>query len=72
MHGLTASAILKLIIRCTNQGYNLSVKIYYNPYLRKKKNLQKITQKIEQCFFQRLRFNFFLKRYLEYLPSIVL
>lgn len=51
MHGLTASAILKLIIRCANQGYNLSVKIYYNPYLRKKKNLQKITQKIEQCFF---------------------
>lgn len=37
MHGLTASAILKLIIRCANQGYNLSVKIYYNPYLRKKK-----------------------------------
>lgn len=72
MHGLTASAILKLIIRCANQGYNLSVKIYYNPYLRKKKTYRRLRKKSNNVFFQRLRFNFFLKRYLEYLPSIVL
>lgn len=51
MHGLTASAILKLIIRCANQGYNLSVKIYCNPYLRKKKKLTEDYAKNRTMFF---------------------
>lgn len=62
MHGLTASAILKLIIRCANQGYNLSVKIYYNPYLRKKKTYRRLRKKSNNVFFQRLRFNFFAEK----------